>query len=82
MSSTTIRVKSDTRDRLNGFAADFLPGASHDDVIAHLLDEQWKVTCIAQADQRRQDTPAAVREELAHVADVQDLAAEPYEQAA
>lgn len=76
MSTTTIRVKTETRDRLHDLGVDHLPGASLDEVIIYLLDERWKATCIAQADQRRDTDRAAVRLEMASVAEGDDLADE------
>lgn len=64
MSATTIRVKTETRDRLLALAAQHLGGGSHDDAIQFLLDLHWQLTCIEQADQLREQQPHAWRQNL------------------
>lgn len=58
--STSIRVSTSNRDRLNDLAAD--RSANVDDTIRYLLDEDWKRRCIADSDRLREQDPAGWRE--------------------
>lgn len=68
MTTTTIRVNSETRDRLNELAASDLNGATIEQALTFLLDEHWKAKCIAQADRWREEHPDQWRAELEELA--------------
>lgn len=63
MSSTTIRVSTETRDRLNELAAEL--GKNVQDSVAYLLDQDWKSQCIADWDRFREEDPDGYRQHLA-----------------
>lgn len=56
--TTTIRLRIETRDRLNRLLADTrFKGRNVDTLIDYLLDEEWKAECIRQADAWRENHP-------------------------
>lgn len=65
MTQTTIRVSTETRDRLNGVAAVDFAGVSSEEAIQKLLDEHWMVKCIAAADRYRAEDPEGFAADLA-----------------
>jgi predicted transcriptional regulator len=63
MTTTSIRVSSETRDRLGELASEH--GFTNvDRTIAFLLNEQWKAKCIEESDRFREQDPDGWREEL------------------
>lgn len=68
MNTTTIRVTLDTRDRLSQLASERLNGATTEEVITFLLDEEWKARCIAETDRWREEHPEQWRAELEELA--------------
>lgn len=62
-STTTIRVSTDNRDRLNELTTQ--RGGNVDLTIAYLLDENWKARCIADWDRFREEDPQGWREYVA-----------------
>lgn len=63
MATTTIRVSTATRDRLNALATAGL-GATAGDVVEALLDQHWQNRCIEQADRRREEDPDQWRRDM------------------
>lgn len=55
--TTTIRVSVENRDRLQALIAADLPGASADEALAYLLDENWKAKTLADMDRFRRVSP-------------------------
>ncbi len=55
--TTTIRVSVETRDRLMAMIAADLPGASADEGLAFLLDENWKARSLADMERLRRASP-------------------------
>lgn len=62
MATTTIRVSTATRDRLNALAVELGKQMTTDDVVDTLLDHYWQIKCVEQADQRREEQPDHWRE--------------------
>lgn len=67
MTTTTIRVSTGTRDRLNGLISSRYPGKTVDDVINTLLDDDWRIRALADADAWRRANPEQWRAELAEL---------------
>lgn len=63
--TTTLRVKTTTRDRLLAIASADFKGVSADDAIQKLLDEHWKLGCIEDWDRLRAENPDAWDQQLA-----------------
>jgi hypothetical protein len=62
-STTSIRVATETRDRLNSLVEE-LDQKSVEALLNYLMDEHWKARCILQADLWRDNNPTEWREEL------------------
>ncbi|HET9518094.1 MAG TPA: hypothetical protein VFO77_10240 [Actinoplanes sp.] len=82
MPQTTIRVDSDTRDRLQAVAAKDFGGISTDAAIQRLLDQHWKAQAIKAMDDYRREHPEewdAEVDESERMDAGADLPLEPYD---
>lgn len=62
--TTTVRVTIDTRNRLNDLLATDYKGMTIDQLVQHLLDEEWKRACLADWDRFRTEDPQGWQEYL------------------